>query len=31
MPWVRDNGELILIGTPHYEIRQVQQLIEEQE
>jgi hypothetical protein len=31
MPWVRDNGGLILVGTLHYEIRQIRQLIEEQE
>ena len=31
MPWVRDNGGLILVGTPHYEIRQIRRLIEEQE
>jgi hypothetical protein len=31
MSWVRDNNGLILVGTPHYEIRQIPQLIEEQE
>jgi len=31
MPWVRDNAGLIFVGTPHYEIRQIRQLIEEQE
>jgi hypothetical protein len=29
MAWVRDNAGLILVGTPHYEIRQMRQLIEE--
>ena len=31
MPWVRDNAGLILVDTLHYEIRQIRQLIEEQE
>jgi hypothetical protein len=30
MLWVRDKAGLTLVGTAHYEIRQIRQLIEEQ-
>jgi len=31
MPWVRDNAGLILVGTLHYEIRQIREWIEAKE